>query len=80
MFGYAKAAVHNLTICQLQCNAKPFTFSDGTVLPMGAKVETPSLILHRNPEIYADPGTFDGFRFSRDQSLHTEITLILRFS
>lgn len=49
-----------------QRNAKKkFTFSDGTVIPPGAKVGTPLLFLHRNPELYEKPEEFDGFRFSR---------------
>lgn len=48
----------------MQRNARnEFKFSDGTVIPAGAKVGASSLILHRDPEVYDDPGIFDGFRF-----------------
>lgn len=49
----------------MQRNARQdFRFSDGTVIPRGAKVGTPSLILHRDPTIYENPDVFDGFRFA----------------
>ncbi|KAJ4212369.1 hypothetical protein NW759_011757 [Fusarium solani] len=52
----------------LQRNARQeFRFSDGTVIPPGAKVGAPSLILHRDPEVYKDPDVFDGFRFCRPE-------------
>lgn len=51
-------------IVAMQRNARQeFRFSDGTILPAGAKVGTPSLILHRDPEVYENPDSFDGFRF-----------------
>lgn len=50
----------------MQRNAKKtFTFSDGIVIPPGAKIGTPVLFLHRDPTIYENPEVFDGFRFSR---------------
>lgn len=42
-----------------------FTFSDGTVVPAGASIGAPMGAIHRDPENYEDPGTFDGFRFWR---------------
>lgn len=56
---------HN-NLVSMQRNAKKkFMFSDGTVIPPGAKVGTPLLFLHRDPSISEDPDVFDGFRFSR---------------
>lgn len=50
----------------MQRNAKQkFTFSDGTVIPAGAKIGTPSLIVHRDGTSYEDGDVFDGFRFSK---------------
>ncbi|XP_014550037.1 hypothetical protein COCVIDRAFT_116738 [Bipolaris victoriae FI3] len=40
-----------------------FTFSDGTIIPAGAKVVSPSRILHRDPTSYDNPESFEGFRF-----------------
>lgn len=49
-----------------QRNAKQrFVFSDGTVIPPGAKIGTPVRFVHRDPTKYDDPDVFDGFRFSR---------------
>lgn len=42
-----------------------FTFSEGTVVPAGASIGAPLGAIHRDPENYEDPGTFDGFRFWR---------------
>lgn len=48
----------------MQRNArKSFTFSDGTVIPAGAKLVAPSRILHRDPSVHKSPDEFDGFRF-----------------
>lgn len=48
----------------MQRNARQdFRFSDGTLIPRGAKIGAPSLILHRDPTIYENPDVFDGFRF-----------------
>lgn len=40
-------------------------FSDGTIIPAGAKLGTPALFLHRDETIYKNAEVFDGFRFSR---------------
>ncbi|KAK2808997.1 hypothetical protein FQN50_004271 [Emmonsiellopsis sp. PD_5] len=57
---------NNAGLMAMQRNAKKkFTFSDGTVIPAGAKIGTPSLILHRNAGSYENPDTFDAFRFSK---------------
>lgn len=54
----------NNFVVTLQRNArKEFVFSDGTIIPAGAKIGTPSVILHRDPDVYEDPDVFDGFRF-----------------
>ncbi|KPI43088.1 Ent-kaurene oxidase [Cyphellophora attinorum] len=48
----------------MQRNAKQsFTFSDGTVIPAGAKVGAPTLILQRDASSYENPQDFEGFRF-----------------
>lgn len=48
----------------MQRNARnEFRFSDGTVIPAGAKVGAASLLLHRDPDVYDNPDVFDGFRF-----------------
>ncbi|KAJ6625979.1 cytochrome P450 [Mycena sp. CBHHK59/15] len=39
--------------------------ADGTVLPPGSVVAFAPKPLHHNPEVYADPYTFDPFRFSK---------------
>lgn len=44
-----------------------FRFSDGTIIPPGAKMGAPSLILHRDPYVYRDPDVFDSFRFCRPE-------------
>ncbi|KAH8901728.1 cytochrome P450 [Thozetella sp. PMI_491] len=55
-----------LTPVAMQRNARQeFKFSDGTIIPAGAKLGSPSLILHMDPEVYTNPETFDGFRFCR---------------
>ena len=49
----------------LQRNAlKTFTFSDGTVIPAGAKIGSPTYFTQRDPKIYENPDVFDGFRFA----------------
>jgi len=40
-----------------------FTLSDGTSLPAGTVLGISSDSVHRDPRIYEDPQTFDGFRF-----------------
>ncbi|KAJ7629833.1 cytochrome P450 [Mycena rosella] len=42
-----------------------FTFADGTHIPHGAFLNTPGHVVNTEPDSYADPETFDGFRFSR---------------
>ncbi|GKT88318.1 hypothetical protein Ct61P_06168 [Colletotrichum tofieldiae] len=55
---------NNAGLLAMQRNARQeFRFSDGTVLPAGSKVGTPSLILHRDDGVYDSPEVFDGFRF-----------------
>lgn len=50
----------------IQRNAKKkFVFSDGTVIPAGAKIGTAALFAHRDPAFYDNPQVFDGFRFAR---------------
>lgn len=65
----------------MQRNAKQqFTFSDGTIIPAGAKIGTPSLNLHRDPIGYEDPDAFDGFRFSRKGDTATSPRDAAKFS
>ncbi|KAK3387830.1 cytochrome P450 [Podospora didyma] len=45
--------------------AKPFRFSDGTVIPAGPMIAAPGYVIQRDPEIYENPEDFDGFRFTR---------------
>lgn len=60
----------------MQRNArKAFTFSDGTVMPAGTKIGTPSLILHRDAEVYENPEVFDGFRFCAPRYADTKENL-----
>lgn len=40
-----------------------FTFSDGTFIPAGTVVGVSSNNIQRDPRVYEDPDTFDGFRF-----------------
>lgn len=42
---------------------KPFTFSDGTVIPTGTYVFAPQTATHHDGEYYPDPEVFDAFRF-----------------
>ena len=42
---------------------KPFAFHDGFKLPEGARIIFTSLAIHRDPDNYADPDAFDGYRF-----------------
>ncbi|KAF8687632.1 hypothetical protein AX14_003646 [Amanita brunnescens Koide BX004] len=44
---------------------KDFTFSDGTTIPAGNLVCVPLVAIQRDPDIYDNPETFDGFRFER---------------
>jgi cytochrome P450 len=56
--------IHIVTAVAMQRNVrKEYKFSDGAVLPAGSKIGAVSLILHRDPEVYENPDTFDGFRF-----------------
>ncbi|KAF6749691.1 cytochrome P450 [Ephemerocybe angulata] len=43
---------------------KDFTFSNGLTIPAGYTVATSSAGIHYDPNIYEDPDTFNGFRFS----------------
>ncbi|UPK91368.1 hypothetical protein LCI18_002303 [Fusarium solani-melongenae] len=60
-------------LLSMQRNArKDFKFSYGTVLPAGAKVGSPSLILHRDVEVYENPESFDAFRFLAPKYVETK--------
>ncbi|KAH7886354.1 cytochrome P450 [Phlebopus sp. FC_14] len=43
---------------------KDFTFSDGTVIPKGARVSYASRAMHRDDSIYENAGVFEPFRFA----------------
>lgn len=42
---------------------QPFTFSDGTFIPKGTRVEVAAFATHGDDANYPDPTTFDPFRF-----------------
>ena len=42
---------------------KPFTFSNGVTLPVGATVMVPVLPVHQDEDIYKNASKFEGFRF-----------------
>ncbi|KAF8324738.1 cytochrome P450 [Amanita rubescens] len=44
---------------------KDFTFTDGTTIPAGNFISVPAACINTDPDIYADAGTFDGFRFEK---------------
>lgn len=44
---------------------KGFAFTDGTVVPKGCYIVSPSLGIHSDEENYESPSTFDPFRFHR---------------
>ncbi|KAH9895453.1 cytochrome P450 [Xylariomycetidae sp. FL2044] len=54
----------NAGLMTMQRNARQdFKFSDGTVIPAGAKIGAIGLALQRDAEVYQNPDEFDGFRF-----------------
>ena len=44
----------------------PYTFEDGTHVPMGDWACVPQRALMRDPSIYPNASTFEGFRFVKD--------------
>ncbi len=44
---------------------RPFTFSNGVIIPAGTLIAVPSSAIHMDEEIYSNPERFDGFRFSK---------------
>jgi cytochrome P450 len=44
---------------------RPFTFSNGMVIPAGTLVSVPASAVHRDERIFANPDEFDGFRFAK---------------
>lgn len=42
---------------------KPLILKDGTHIPAGTFIETPSLAVLRDPALYPDPDVFDAYRF-----------------
>ncbi|OJJ01767.1 hypothetical protein ASPVEDRAFT_150556 [Aspergillus versicolor CBS 583.65] len=56
--------INTLGLMAMQRNARrEFRFSDGTVIPPGAKLGSPSLFLHRDPAVHENPEAFDWLRF-----------------
>lgn len=49
---------------------KDFTFSDGTFVPKGSYVSTANVATHHAADVFADPFTFDPWRFAnmRDET------------
>jgi cytochrome P450 len=43
---------------------KPFTFSDGTIIPKGSFVAAPIAQIHMDESIYDNANEFHGFRFN----------------
>ncbi|KAK5102937.1 hypothetical protein LTS08_003739 [Lithohypha guttulata] len=63
------ARFNNSGLLAMQRNARQeFKFSDGTVLPPGARVGAPTRFIHRDPDRYENSQEFDGFRFSKIRS------------
>ncbi|EJT96540.1 cytochrome P450 [Dacryopinax primogenitus] len=44
---------------------RPFTLSDGTVIPTGSRIAVNAWSIHHDPDTYEKPEEFDPFRFSR---------------
>ncbi|KAK3687927.1 putative cytochrome P450 [Podospora appendiculata] len=44
---------------------RPYTFSDGFTIPANTQIGVPTQAISMDPALYADPDTFDGFRFSK---------------
>ncbi|KAH9036363.1 cytochrome P450 [Lactarius pseudohatsudake] len=44
---------------------RPFTLSNGVIVPAGTWVLAPSATIHMDGEIYPNPEEFDGFRFAK---------------
>ncbi|KAI1850820.1 hypothetical protein JX265_013300 [Neoarthrinium moseri] len=64
---------NNAGLMAMQRNArKEFKFSDGTVIPPGAKVGAVTLALQRDPEVFENPDVFDGFRFYQAEPSETK--------
>ncbi|KZT30762.1 cytochrome P450 [Neolentinus lepideus HHB14362 ss-1] len=55
---------------------KPFTFSDGTVIPPGVYVNAAQTATHHDEEYYADPDVFDGLRFAEEEGQNMKHHLI----
>jgi cytochrome P450 len=44
---------------------KPFTLSNGEVIPAGVVIEVPAVAVTRDPEVFENPDVFDPWRFYR---------------
>lgn len=47
---------------------KPFTFSDGTVVPQGTMISAAAGAMHHDPRYYPNPDHFDILRFAPDNA------------
>ncbi|KAF7305651.1 Cytochrome P450 [Mycena chlorophos] len=54
-----------VNINRIVVNPNGFTFSDGTHLPQGTFLTAATHATHHDPDNYADPEVFDGFRFAK---------------
>jgi len=54
-----------LQVLMTRLALRPFTFSNGVMIPAGTLVAAPSGAIHMDEEIYSNPERFDGFRFSK---------------
>lgn len=64
---------HGLGALTLERKAmRDYTFANGMVIKKGELVSTPSRAVHRDPAIYANADTFDGFRFYEPERSESE--------
>ena len=61
-----------LSIVSIQRKAlQPYTFSDGAYVPVGNLVSVPQAAIMLDPNNYTAAGTFDGFRFVKNDQCRT---------
>lgn len=58
---------------------RPYTFSDGTTVPVGAIVAVPTSAIHQDSEIYPDADEFRPWRFV-DQDEESELSTGQQFT
>ena len=59
--------------CSRTVMDKPFQFSDGLTFPVGTRFGFPIKALQHDPENFAEPDKFDGFRFVKQSSNESNI-------